>query len=681
MRGLRFLIALIATSSAFATVVDFEDLEKTLGGRATAIIGSPYMGILFANWYVWGSHSQGVKAHSGVARAVPLYPYTSKFTFVAPSVLKGFWIAGPDFIDDQFCIPQQTPFGYFEGCPPMAIKISVLLNGKQLGVTTVQLSADGQPVFFANPYTGAVNEVQFEESGHYCDSNSTFGDSGHCRYAIDDIDYTPAPLCQYTLAPPNVTFTPIGGMGIVSVNASSNDQSCTWNATSNAPWITITGANSGTGSGTVTYTVAPNVDPAISMRTGTLSIAGQTFTVTQGAMCTFSLSAPGHLFQGTAASDTVAVIASAPTCQWTASTSNDWITITGGSSGTGNGSVSYKVTANIAGPSSVPMPRNGMLTIAGQPFNIIQNLLTFNTDPQFRGDIGTLLHYAGAGWDAGPINIYFDNDLIATVNGPDFCQNGSCAAYKIRKLSPYQSRPCSSVMRAVQGNTEVDVPVRGTVAALVAGSDLGPGDSSILVDGTNPKAGDFVCVGQFSDSLFNLCHAAGCPVSPHSMLTLSPSTPSGVLDIVDFETDIKLYGLATHDRTTLFLGLSGNRLLPLSAVGVTPGPTGYSPFVVSGPVDLATDKLVAILANGDVYLCGTGTYSAGPCAKTPNMPGDVNGDANVDCADIAIIKASFGRKRGEPGFDTRADVNGDGVVDVKDLALVSQRLPFRTKCP
>jgi Dockerin type I domain len=66
-------------------------------------------------------------------------------------------------------------------------------------------------------------------------------------------------------------------------------------------------------------------------------------------------------------------------------------------------------------------------------------------------------------------------------------------------------------------------------------------------------------------------------------------------------------------------------------------------------------------------------------AKT--MPGDVNGDGKVDCTDIAIVKASFGKKTGQPGFDPRADVNLDGVVDIRDLAYVSQHLPAGTSCP
>lgn len=60
---------------------------------------------------------------------------------------------------------------------------------------------------------------------------------------------------------------------------------------------------------------------------------------------------------------------------------------------------------------------------------------------------------------------------------------------------------------------------------------------------------------------------------------------------------------------------------------------------------------------------------------------DVNGDAKVDCADVAIVKASFGKRTGQPGFDSRADLNSDGIVDIRDLATVTKALPVGTSCP
>ncbi len=66
----------------------------------------------------------------------------------------------------------------------------------------------------------------------------------------------------------------------VSVTASGNYRICEWTATSNAAWITINSGSSYNGSGKVQYSVLANTDT--SSRTGTLTIAEQTYTVTQG---------------------------------------------------------------------------------------------------------------------------------------------------------------------------------------------------------------------------------------------------------------------------------------------------------------------------------------------------------------------------------------------------------------
>jgi hypothetical protein len=62
------------------------------------------------------------------------------------------------------------------------------------------------------------------------------------------------------------------------------------------------------------------------------------------------------------------------------------------------------------------------------------------------------------------------------------------------------------------------------------------------------------------------------------------------------------------------------------------------------------------------------------------VSGDVNGDGQVNCSDIAVIKASFGKKTGQFGFNPSADVNHDGVINVIDLATVSQKLIPGTTC-
>src|SRR5262245_58927919 len=73
----------------------------------------------------------------------------------------------------------------------------------------------------------------------------------------------------------NRTAEANGGSITIPVTANAG---CTWTATSNASFITITSGPSGSGNGNVTATVAANTGIP---RTGTLSVAGATVTVNQ----------------------------------------------------------------------------------------------------------------------------------------------------------------------------------------------------------------------------------------------------------------------------------------------------------------------------------------------------------------------------------------------------------------
>ncbi|MGB8511033.1 MAG: M36 family metallopeptidase [Pyrinomonadaceae bacterium] len=82
--------------------------------------------------------------------------------------------------------------------------------------------------------------------------------------------------CTFSISPTSASVAAGGATGSVSVTAGAG---CNWTAVSNASFITITSGASGTGSGTVGYSVSANT--ASTSRTGTATIAGQTFTVTQ----------------------------------------------------------------------------------------------------------------------------------------------------------------------------------------------------------------------------------------------------------------------------------------------------------------------------------------------------------------------------------------------------------------
>src|SRR5262249_20406764 len=167
--------------------------------------------------------------------------------------------------------------------------------------------------------------------------------------------------CVYTLGATNVSVPSTPNTGSVAVTTGT---ACSWTAVSNVPWVTITGGASGSGIGTVTYSVAANTGS--SARTGTLTIAGQTYTIDQAAnSCTYSLGTTSASVPSNANTGSFAVTAGT-SCPWTAVSNVPWITITGGASGSGIGTVTYSVAANTGAA------RTGTLTVGGQTVTINQ---------------------------------------------------------------------------------------------------------------------------------------------------------------------------------------------------------------------------------------------------------------------------------------------------------------------
>jgi len=111
--------------------------------------------------------------------------------------------------------------------------------------------------------------------GNFYGTTTTGGDGGG-EGTVFRLNVGAEPVCGASINPPEAVYGSAGGSASVSVTASNG---CAWRATSNVGFITITSGNSGSGNGTVGYTV--NANTGDTPLTGTMTIAGQTFTVTQ----------------------------------------------------------------------------------------------------------------------------------------------------------------------------------------------------------------------------------------------------------------------------------------------------------------------------------------------------------------------------------------------------------------
>jgi len=89
-------------------------------------------------------------------------------------------------------------------------------------------------------------------------------------------------------------------------------------------------------------------------------------------LCTYSFSPSNYGYSDQGGSGSINVNPSAGSCNWTATSSDPWISVTSGSSGTGIGTVAYNVSPNTTGSG-----RMGKISIGNQDIFILQAPSTF----------------------------------------------------------------------------------------------------------------------------------------------------------------------------------------------------------------------------------------------------------------------------------------------------------------
>ncbi len=173
----------------------------------------------------------------------------------------------------------------------------------------------------------------------------------------------PAPSCSYSITPSSRSVGPDATDLSVAVRSPDG---CAWTAASQAGWITVAEGQSGSGNGSVRLAIAANTGGP---RTGTVTIAGQTFTLQQegAAACTYSLK-PNSYNAGRNPEDLSVNVTAGSNCAWTATSQTSWMTVIEGQSGSGNGTVRLRIEGN-----SSTTQRTATATIAGQTFTLRQD--------------------------------------------------------------------------------------------------------------------------------------------------------------------------------------------------------------------------------------------------------------------------------------------------------------------
>lgn len=179
--------------------------------------------------------------------------------------------------------------------------------------------------------------------------------------------------CLESLEPSVVTVGSGGGSG--SVRIVPAEAACGWDVTSQATWVSVTSPQSGTGDGSVTFTVSPNVDQV--SRTGFVMIGAKALSISQAGLsssggCTYAVF-PTVLDVGFGNENATVAVTAPSGCAWSASVSGFVHATPGG--GTGSGTLKVSIENNTASD-----PRGTVLMVAGRAVTITQAGRSANTE-------------------------------------------------------------------------------------------------------------------------------------------------------------------------------------------------------------------------------------------------------------------------------------------------------------
>ncbi len=279
---------------------------------------------------------------------------------------------------------------YFQGQAADTVIIEVTALSST-GSPHLELYEPGGGRLFANVFGDRQPSLRgkLKTSGLHSIRVLDYGNNETPSYRIDlqcigVCPVNPPPTCSYSLSPSSQLFPADGGPGSLGVLTQPD---CPWTAVSGAPHLTISSGFSGTGSGTVRYTVAPN--NAAAARSGTLSIASQTATITQSGTAPLLFVSPSALVfdyrqGGPLPSERIlSVFTNAPSLEFAVATSGEsWLAVSPAAGSApaslivsiapadlapGDYQATITVTAGAASPPSVAVPVALHVEAAGPP--------------------------------------------------------------------------------------------------------------------------------------------------------------------------------------------------------------------------------------------------------------------------------------------------------------------------
>lgn len=393
-------------------------------------------------------------------------------------------------------------------------------------------------IAITNANTTTFTDTNLSPSTQYSYRVRTTNASGDSAYS-NEVSATTLGTCTYTLFPTSQPFSSLGGTTTFNVNTQA---SCSWTATSNANWIATNSSN--TGNGLVTYTVAANT--GTTSRMGTITVANQTFTVTQSgiASTTLGLSPNSLSFNATQGAPNPPnqgfdVTSNPSGVSWIASTNVTWLGVLPSSgttpttaiasvntSGLAVGTYTGQVTISASG-TSVNLPVTLNITSAQQALSVSNSTLQFTTQQGTNPASKPLMINSVSGsplsWNA------VDNASWLAIT-PSSGQTPSNTSVSVNvnglALGTYQGVIAISAPNASTINVNVTLTITAPQSSLV----LNPSSLSFTAtQGTNPSGRQLSISSSNSTALsWSVAYSGNNPtiLSMNQTVGTTPSTPT-----------------------------------------------------------------------------------------------------------------------------------------------------------
>jgi hypothetical protein len=372
-----------------------------------------------------------------------------------------------------------------------------------------------------------------------------------------------------------------------------------WNVTSNASWISVVDPGAKKGNSTVFLAISTN--PSFLERTGTVTIGSATFTIRQSGtpFPQLDILPKTATAEPTGAFANIAVIAT-PDAPWTAESLTPWI-IASGTSGAGNGNISYVASAN-----PTLSPRTGTVRVyapAVLPKTDLTQSLLAHIPTGSLDDSGWLRHLSG------PIETRMDGSFRRELSGQDIKVDQDAGSFAVRfkvETTGAIQRLCG--INANSTNTALYINANNKLV-------LHSGSSLLVSDFTVEENKDYQVVA--TASLTNVVslyageagttiRLAGTATFASAPFRLSVATPAAAVKIgyADLPSSGYLNGGVLKDFRLYGRALNSDEVTALFIAALTAAP--YGPVVTP-----AINPVVSYNLRGQAAITGGSLAPAG----------------------------------------------------------------------